>query len=140
MAYLMIVDDDDNFASAKAAALRHAGHEVAISPDPATAAAEMEARVPDLIILDVMFPEDASGGFELARTIRQGHSPLANVPILMLTAVNARFPLGFGPQDINDAWLPVSDFLEQPVDLKVLPARVEALLGGSSHQVGGTRS
>jgi DNA-binding response OmpR family regulator len=139
MAYLIIVDDDEDFASAAAAALRQAGHEVAISPDPATAAADMEARVPDLIILDVMFPEDASGGFELARTIRQGDGPLASVPILMLTAVNARFPLGFGPQDISDAWLPVSDFLEKPVDLRVLPVRVQALLGGSCHQVGGTR-
>jgi DNA-binding response OmpR family regulator len=139
MAYLMIVDGDEDFASAAAAALRHAGHEVAISPNPATATTDMEARAPDLIILDVMFPEDASGGFELARSIRQGNSPLAAVPILMLTAVNARFPLGFGPQDINDAWLPASDFLEKPVDLRVLPARVQALLQGSCHHIGGTR-
>jgi DNA-binding response OmpR family regulator len=140
MAYLMIVDDDENFASAIAAALRQAGHEVAISLDPAMATTDIEARVPDLIILDVMFPEDASGGFELARSIRQGDSPMANVPILMLTAVNDRFPLGFGRHDINDAWLPVSDFLEKPVDLGVLLARVQALLEEPSHHIGGKRT
>jgi DNA-binding response OmpR family regulator len=140
MAYLMIVDDDDNFASATAVALQHAGHEVTISPDPAAAVADMGARVPDLIILDVMFPEAASGGFELARFIRRADSPLAEVPILLLTAVNARFPLGFGPQDIGESWLPVSDFLEKPVDLRVLLTRVNALLKEPSHPIPGTRT
>ena len=47
----------------------------------------------------------------------------------MLTAVNQKFPLGFGADDIDDDWLPVSDFLEKPVDLAVLTQKVQALLG-----------
>jgi DNA-binding response OmpR family regulator len=46
----------------------------------------------------------------------------------MLTAVNVKFPLGFGLDDVDDAWLPVNDFVEKPVDLKVLENRVTALL------------
>jgi len=50
------------------------------------------------------------------------------VPILMLTAVNSRFPLGFTARDVDDEWLPVADFLEKPIDLDVLLRRVSTIL------------
>ncbi len=128
MAYLMIVDDDEDFASAASTVLRNAGHEVQIELDTESAAKSMEKRQPDLVILDVMFPEDASAGFELARTMRHYNEKLKGIPILMLTAVNAKFPLGFGSRDIDDNWLPVSDFLEKPVDFDVLLTKTDALL------------
>ena len=128
MAYLMIVDDDEDFASAASTVLRNAGHEVQIELDTDSAAKSMEKRQPDLVILDVMFPEDASAGFELARTMRHYNEKLKGIPILMLTAVNAKFPLGFGSRDIDDNWLPVSDFLEKPVDFDVLVSKTNTLL------------
>jgi two-component system phosphate regulon response regulator PhoB len=128
MAYLMIVDDDEDFANAVAIALREAGHEVDISLDPRSAVVSMEQRRPDLAILDVIFPEDISAGFALARTMQHDNDKLKDVPILMLTAVNQKFPLGFGPRDIDGDWLPVADFLEKPVDLDVLQKKVSALL------------
>ena len=131
MAYLMIVDDDEDFVAAASTVLRSAGHEVQIELDTGSATKSMRERQPDLVILDVMFPEDASAGFELARTMRHHDEELKGIPILMLTAVNAKFPLGFGPRDIDDTWLPISDFLEKPVDLDVLRDRVDALLQGT---------
>jgi len=128
MAYVMIIDDDEDFATATGTALRTAGHEVGIAFDPDSALASMDIRPPNLIVLDVMFPEDASAGFSLARTLRCRTNALRDVPILLLTAVNSRFPLGFSTQDISDDWLPVSDFLEKPVNLRLLAQRVEALL------------
>lgn len=128
MAYLLIIDDDDDFASAAATALRGAGHEVDVEMEIANATARMEAKRPDLVVLDVMFPEDASAGFDLARAMRHSNEKLKGIPVLMLTAVNAKFPLGFGADDIDDTWMPVSDFLEKPVDFDVLARKVEALL------------
>jgi len=128
VAYLMIVDDDEDFATAAAMVLRRAGHEVAIELEPQSAVKSMQERRPELAILDVMFPEDVSGGFELARTIRHDIESLRGMPILMLTAVNQKFPLGFGPSDIDGDWLPVADFVEKPVDLDVLRNKVSALL------------
>lgn len=128
MAYLMIVDDDEDFATAVAMALRGAGHEVEMKTDVDAAIAHLEINPPELLVLDVMFPEDVCGGFELARAVRSRSDPVAKIPILMLTAVNTEFPLGFGPQDIDDAWLPVSDFLEKPVDFSMLCKRVETML------------
>lgn len=50
----------------------------------------------------------------------------------VLTAVNRKLPLGFCLQDVDDNWLPVPDFLEKPVDLKMLPGRIEPLLDGQT--------
>ncbi len=134
MAYIMIVDDDEDFAAAATMVLRKAGHEVEVELDTDSAVASMENRRPDLVILDVMFPESPSAGFGLARTMSHENEKLRGIPILMLTAINAKFPLGFGPRDIDDTWLPVSDFLEKPVDLGVLVDRVDALLQKSRTQ------
>jgi DNA-binding response OmpR family regulator len=129
MAYVLIVDDDMDFGDAAARVLTNAGYETEIEPKIAAALEKMQSRIPDLAILDVMFPEDPTAGFELARKVRKTPA-LRDVPILMLTAVNATFPLGFGPNDINASWLPISDFLEKPVDFDVLLNKVSGLLEG----------
>jgi len=132
MAYLLIVDDDEDFASTTATVLRAEGHDVHVELDIDNAVKSMEDKLPDLAILDVMFPEDASAGFELARKMRHEKEKLKNVPILMLTAINTKFPLGFGPKDIDDSWMPVTDFLEKPVDFDVLKDKVAKLLNADS--------
>ncbi len=131
MPYLLVVDDDEDFASAAAKILRDAGHEVEIKLDIESAVETMEERRPDLLILDVMFPEDSTAGFSLARKMKHYNEKLKNIPILMLTAVNTKFPLGFSERDIDDHWLPVTDFVEKPVDFDVLQRKVAALVGKS---------
>jgi DNA-binding response OmpR family regulator len=76
-----------------------------------------------------MFPEDPSGGFKLARELRRRHEGL---PILLLTAVNQKFPLGFSSKDIDAAWLPVTGFVEKPVEFPVLLDKVHELLSQTS--------
>lgn len=129
MAYILIVDDDEDFAETTATVIRNEGHDVHIELDTESAAQSMQNKTPDLVVLDVMFPEDASAGFELARFMRHDNETLKMVPILLLTAINARFPLGFGPNDIDGEWMPVTEFLEKPVDFDVLKDKVAKLLG-----------
>lgn len=129
MAYLLIVDDDEDLVAATTTVLEAAGHEVHAELDTAAGMASMEQRKPDLAILDVMFPENPSAGFELARKIRShANEAIKKIPLLMLTAVNTKFPLGFGKGDIDESWLPVSDFLEKPVDIDVLQNKVAEML------------
>jgi len=131
MPYLLIVDDDEDFASTTATVLREEGYDVQIELDIDSAVKSMESKPPDLAILDVMFPEDASAGFELARLMRHEKEQLKNIPILMLTAINTKFPLGFGSKDIDEEWMPVTEFLEKPVDFDVLREKVAKLLNAN---------
>jgi len=131
MAYVMVIDDDLDFATTTATVVEASGHEVEIETDVVSAERSMLGRRPELVILDVMFPEDCSAGFTLARKMRHQLKQLAEVPILFLTAVNERSPLGFGSRDIDPEWLPVTEFLEKPIELDVLAGRVSGLLGGA---------
>ena len=128
MARIMIVDDDEDFASSAASVLESDGHEVSIELEADKSLAAMEQQHPDLVILDVMFPEDGLAGFEVARSMHRNEK-LKDTPILMLTAINVKFPLGFSSTDIDEQWLPVAEFLEKPVDLDALRAKVSSLLG-----------
>ncbi len=125
MAFLLIIDDDEDFADAVAAVCRAEGHEVTVQYDLGLATQWFAQHTPDAVILDVMFPENPSGGFELARAFRK-KSP--DIPILMLTAVNQQFPLGFSHKDIDPTWLPITAFVEKPVDFDELKSRIGAML------------
>ena len=80
MAYLLVVDDDEDFANASATVLRQAGHEVGVEQDTDSALKSITERHPDLVILDVMFPEDSAAGFSLARDMHEDEK-LTGVPI-----------------------------------------------------------
>jgi CheY-like chemotaxis protein len=125
MAYVLIVDDDADFAGAVRTVLESQGLEVAVETDADLAILRIAERHPDAIILDVMFPESDTAGFEVARAIRR---KFGDLPVLLLTAVNQSFPLGFSSRDLDPTWLPAADFMEKPVDLKLLCEKVSALV------------
>ena len=128
MANIMVVDDDPDLTSATKLALEANGHDVRVEMDIDGAKKAMLEDIPDLVILDIMFPEDNTAGFSLARDMHNDEK-LASVPILMLTAINAEIPLGFSADDIDDTWMPVNSFLEKPLDFATLLAKVDEMLG-----------
>ena len=129
MAYILIVDDDEDFASTVATVLSSAGYETNIEIDPENVLVKMREKQPDLLVLDVMFPEDNSAGFKLARKIREQDEKFKNIPLIMLTAVNSKYPFGFSKKDIDNNYLPVDVFIEKPVNLNALCKKVGELLG-----------
>jgi CheY-like chemotaxis protein len=84
---------------------------------------------PDLIILDVIFPEDPQAGFVAARELRR-HEKIGKIPVLMLSAVNqqSKMSFGFSDKDISDDFMPVNAFIEKPVEPKILLSKIKQLL------------
>ena len=134
MAYLMIVDDDEAFTEAVALALRQEGYEMVVKSDTVAALEEMQSRAPDLVILDVMFPEDDLAGLELARAMLKRRE-LSGIPILMLTGLNQKLTMKSSALDSGAAWLPVAEFLDKSVDLDQLVGKVKSFLQPADRQV-----
>ncbi|MBF6079294.1 response regulator transcription factor [Nocardia beijingensis] len=113
---ILVVDDEVTIAESVAARLRAEGYTVDLAHDGPSAVAAAEAVGPDLVVLDVMLP--GFDGLEVCRRI-QARRP---VPVLMLTAradeTDQLVGLGVG----------ADDYLTKPFSLRVLAARVHALL------------
>ncbi len=127
MAKIKIVDDDLDFAEAISIALKEKGHEVSVRDCVEGAIGDLISDKPDLLILDVMFPERPTAGFDLARKIRKT-SELKNLPVILLTSINDNFPTHFSGADTSHDWLPVQDFVEKPLALPNLLDKVQKLL------------
>ena len=129
MAYVLIVDDDRDFANAIAIVLTHHGYETRVEHTSADATEAMDQRRPDLAIVDLMFPEDAWAGVRLIRGIRQ-RDDLRDLPVLILTAVNTNEPLGFTNQVRKDHPPAAIDLMLKPLDFDLLLAKIAEMLGG----------
>lgn len=127
MARIKIIDDDREAAENMALLLRKEGHTVAVRDKMEGAVEDLLADKPDLLILDVMFPDNPSAGFDLARAIRQRRE-IRTLPVILLTAVNKHFPVNLSSKDIDTSWMPVQCFLEKPVRLPALLAKIGELL------------
>ncbi|MFD9552229.1 response regulator [Nocardia salmonicida] len=113
---ILVVDDEVTIAESVAARLRAEGFTVDLAHDGPAAVAAALAGEPDLVVLDVMLP--GFDGLEVCRRI-QAERP---VPVLMLTArtdeTDQLIGLGVG----------ADDYLTKPFSMRVLAARVHALL------------
>lgn len=81
-AYVLCVDDDPGALSLLERTLSEAGVEVRCTSSGRQALAEMQKRMPDALIVDLMMPE--MSGFELVLALRN-HDGAGHVPVLVLT-------------------------------------------------------
>ena len=127
MAKLVVVDDDVECAEGLAKFLRQSGHEVSTRNRMDGLIEDFVREEPDLLILDVMFPDNPVAGFDLARAVRK-KKELRHIPIILLTAVNREYMLNFSAGDIDPEWLPIQDFEEKPVAKPRLLKKINQLL------------
>jgi DNA-binding response OmpR family regulator len=132
MAYILLVDDDKDMAEEMAEVLKGEGHEVEFRLDTDSGLAAIDERLPDLLVLDIMFPESDSAGFSFAQQLAEKFKGKGKLPILMVSSINEYFKPGFSANDIDDEWMPVSDFMEKPINFKVLKEKVKGLLARTS--------
>lgn len=113
---VLIVDDEPAGRKTLEALLFTQNYQLAFASDGPEALAKAEAVSPDLILLDVMMP--GMDGFEVCRQLR-AHPQLAEVPIIMVTALDDRDSRLEGIQAGAD------DFISKPFDRVELRTRVQ---------------
>ncbi len=130
MARIMIIDDDRDIVESLKMILEANGYDVQAKYETGDLIAAVQAENPDLILLDIVFPEDAQAGFKAARELAT-HASVQHLPVLVLSAVNQLSSLGFSfsEKDISPDFLPVAGFLEKPVQPETLLNRIRELLG-----------
>lgn len=116
---VLIVEDEPAIAELIAVNLRHNGLRPTWAADGVSAQRELDAVLPDVILLDWMLPGES--GFSLARKWR-GDARTKAVPILMLTAR--------GDESDRVAGLDAGadDYITKPFSTRELLARIRAVL------------
>jgi len=115
---ILIVDDEPVGQQTLEALLLPLNYHLAFASNGAEALAVAAALIPDLILLDVMMP--AMDGYEVCRRLR-AHPRLADVPIIMITALDDRDSRVYGLQAGAD------DFIAKPFDRVELRARIQTI-------------
>jgi len=119
MARILVVEDETAIAELVAINLRHSGYEVTVAGDAGQAQAEVDAVLPDLVVLDWMLP--GQSGLSLARQWREAVRTRA-MPIIMLTARAEESDKIVGLDAGAD------DYVAKPFSTHELMARIRAVL------------
>jgi two-component system, OmpR family, phosphate regulon response regulator PhoB len=116
---VLIVEDEPSIAELVSVNLRHNGFQPVWAEDGVAAQRELDAVLPDVILLDWMLP--GQSGLALARKWR-GDARTKTVPILMLTA------RGDEPDKVAGLDAGADDYITKPFSTQELLARIRAVL------------
>jgi two-component system OmpR family response regulator len=116
VARILIADDDSHIREVVRFALERAGHQVIEASNGATALARAATDAPDLIVLDVLMPEQ--DGLDVCRRVRAA----SDVPILFLSSRDEELDRVLGLEIGGD------DYVTKPFSPRELVARVKAML------------
>ena len=126
---VLIVEDESAIAELIAVNLRHNGFRPTWAMDSASAQRELDAVLPDVILLDWMLPGES--GLALAKRWR-AHPRTKAIPIIMLTA------RGDETDRVAGLDAGADDYIAKPFSTKELLARMRAVLRRRApEQVGG---
>ena len=116
---VLVVEDEPAIAELVAVNLRHGGFTPVLAADGDAAQREINAVLPDVILLDWMLPGES--GLTLARKWR-GNPRTKRLPIIMLTA------RGDEPDRVAGLDAGADDYLTKPFSVQEMLARVRAVL------------
>jgi two-component system, OmpR family, phosphate regulon response regulator OmpR len=114
--HVLVVDDDRRLRVLLSAFLRKHGYRVTVAASAAEARAFLEGLAFEIIVLDVMMPEE--NGLDLAASLRK-HS---EIPILMLTARSDAV------DRVRGLEVGVDDYLGKPYEPRELLLRIASIL------------
>lgn len=119
MALIYIVEDDPSIQEVESIALKTNNHMVNVFDCADTFYKKLEDVLPDLILLDVMLPDQ--DGYQVLRYLHS-NSKTRRIPVIMVTAKTSEMDMVKGLDGGAD------DYIRKPFSIMELLSRVRALL------------
>ncbi len=116
---IYILEDDDSIRKLVVYALESQGYRTEGFGTPSAFWEAMKHSVPDLLLLDIMLPQE--DGLSVLSRLRKNEQT-AQLPIIMLTAKNTEYDRAYGLD------LGADDYISKPFGMLELTARVRAVL------------
>lgn len=119
MALIYIVEDDESIREIETIALKNSNYIVSAFENAKEFYKKLDELVPDLILLDVMLPDES--GYDIVRKLRK-RPATQDSPIIMVTAKTTEMDMIKGLDGGAD------DYIKKPFSIMELITRVKALL------------
>ena len=119
MALIYIVEDDESIREIETIALKNSNYIVSAFENAKEFYKKLDELVPDLILLDVMLPDEC--GYDIVRKLRK-RPATQDIPIIMVTAKTTEMDMIKGLDGGAD------DYIKKPFSIMELITRVKALL------------
>jgi len=117
---ILIADDEPNIVTALEYLLRRSGYEVHIARNGDEALRQVEAHVPDLVLLDVMMPQRS--GYDVCKRMRE-RPDWRHIKIVMLSAKGR-------DAEVNRGLAAGADlYVTKPFSTREFVEKINALLG-----------
>lgn len=116
---IYLVEDDDNIRKLVKYALTKEGFEVTGFEVPVEFWENMRTAMPELIILDIMLPEE--DGLSILKKLKE-NSETEQIPVIMLTAKNSEF------DKVTGLDMGADDYIAKPFGTMELISRVRAVI------------
>lgn len=119
MALIYMVEDDESIREIETIALKNSNYIVSAFENAKEFYKKLDELVPDLILLDVMLPDES--GYDIVRKLRK-RPATQDIPIIMVTAKTTEMDMIKGLDGGAD------DYIKKPFSIMELITRVKALL------------
>lgn len=124
---IYIVEDDNNICELEQYALKNNGFETAGFGDGKSFFAACEKELPELVILDIMLPDQS--GLEILKLLRE-RSSTRNIPVVMVTAKDSEIDV------VKCLDQGADDYISKPFGLMEFISRIRAVLRRAQKQTG----
>ena len=122
--YVLVVDDDPDLVETVAMMLESKGCEVGKAYDGIEGEESINARRPDLVILDIMMPR--KDGYVLCAEMK-ANDQTGDIPVILLTAVGEAVPTT-RYSHADGMSTEADDYISKPIDTEGLWEAVSSLL------------
>jgi len=117
MQRILIIDDDEDIIETVGSLLKFEGYEVDFAMTTEKGIDMIKEALPDLVLLDIMFPDKKTKGFDAASIIKDLYPDL---PLFVFTAINREYAFDFSKDDIK-----ADEFINKPVKLDRLVEKIK---------------